>query len=76
MNFQAYASCNNSELAVPTKHDGEYNVKVLVHEPKVIGYDRFNRLVMIGYDWLFPLGITNHFSLTCAGYSVQGGMTV
>ena len=39
-NFQAYASCNNSELAVPTKHDGEYNVKVLVHEPKVIGYDQ------------------------------------
>merc|ERR1711981_215109 len=31
---EAYASCNNSELSVPTKHDGEYNVKVLVHEPK------------------------------------------
>merc|ERR1712038_1979302 len=31
---EAYASCNNSELAVPTKHAGEYHVKVLVHEPK------------------------------------------
>ena len=34
-NLQAYASCDNTVLEVPTKHDGEYNVKVLVHSPKV-----------------------------------------
>ena len=33
--MQAYASCDNTVLEVPTKHDGEYNVKVLVHSPKV-----------------------------------------
>jgi len=37
---EAYASCNNSELAVPTKHDGEYNVKVLVHEPKSLAGEK------------------------------------
>jgi len=31
---EAYASCDNTVLEVPTKHDGEYNVKVLVHTPK------------------------------------------
>merc|ERR1711953_326678 len=37
---EAYASCSNSELAVPTKHDGEYNVKVLVHEPKSLAGEK------------------------------------
>merc|ERR1711962_17794 len=37
---EAYASCNNSELAVPTKHEGEYNVKVLVHEPKSLAGEK------------------------------------
>merc|ERR1711936_1506440 len=31
---EAYASCDNTVLEVPTKHDEEYNVKVLVHTPK------------------------------------------
>jgi len=37
---EAYTSCNNSELEVPTKHDGEYNVKVLVHEPKSLAGEK------------------------------------
>merc|ERR1712156_598658 len=37
---EAYASCNNSELMVTTKHDGEYNVKVLVHEPKSLAGEK------------------------------------
>merc|ERR1711971_363222 len=32
--IEAYASCDNTVLKIPTKHDGEYNVKVLVHAPK------------------------------------------
>merc|ERR1711971_1298612 len=32
--LEAHASCDNTVLEVPTKHDGEYNVKVLVHAPK------------------------------------------
>merc|ERR1711970_1142420 len=37
---EAYASCNNTVLEVPTKHDGEYNVKVLVHSPKSIAGEK------------------------------------
>jgi len=32
--IEAYQSCNHQELKVPTSHDGEYEVKVLVHTPK------------------------------------------
>jgi acetyl esterase/lipase len=32
---QAFASCDHTEIIVPTTHDGDYNVKVLVHTPKV-----------------------------------------
>ena len=35
MVVQAYEACDNTELEVATSHDGQYNVKVLVHTPKV-----------------------------------------
>merc|ERR1712088_557164 len=37
---EAYDSCDNSVLEVPTKHDGEYNVKVLVHSPKSLAGEK------------------------------------
>jgi len=37
---EAYASCDNTVLEVPTKHDGEYNVQVLVHTPKAIAGEK------------------------------------
>jgi len=37
---EAYASCDNTALEVPTKHDGEYNVKVLVHSPKSLAGEK------------------------------------
>ena len=33
--MQAEASCDHTSISVPTTHDGEYDVKVLVHTPKV-----------------------------------------
>merc|ERR1719300_1949341 len=39
-NVKAYASCDNTVLEVPTKHDGEYNVKVLVHSPKSLAGEK------------------------------------
>ena len=33
--LKAHASCDNTELEVATTHHGQYNVKVLVHTPKV-----------------------------------------
>jgi len=33
---EGYASCNHTTIEVPTKHDGNYNVTVLVHTPKQI----------------------------------------
>jgi len=38
--IEAYASCDNTVLEVPTKHDGEYNVKVLVHAPKSLSGEK------------------------------------
>merc|ERR1712233_96013 len=37
---EAYDSCDNTVLEVPTKHDGEYNVKVLVHSPKSLAGEK------------------------------------
>merc|ERR1712088_297990 len=37
---EAYASCDNTVLEVPTKHDGEYSVKVLVHTPKSLAGEK------------------------------------
>merc|ERR1711936_577003 len=37
---EAYASCANTVLEVPTKHDGEYSVKVLVHTPKALAGEK------------------------------------
>jgi len=37
---EAYASCDNTVLEVPTKHDGEYNVQVLVHTPKSLAGEK------------------------------------
>merc|ERR1712198_616809 len=39
-NVKAYAACDNTVLEVPTKHDGEYNVKVLVHSPKSLAGEK------------------------------------
>jgi len=33
---QAYDSCNNTEIKVPTSHHGDYDVTVLVHTPKLL----------------------------------------
>ena len=33
--MQADASCDHTSISVPTTHDGEYDVEVLVHTPKV-----------------------------------------
>merc|ERR1712051_24886 len=38
--IEAYASCDNTVLEVPTKHDGEYNVQVLVHSPKSLAGEK------------------------------------
>merc|ERR1712210_410488 len=38
--LEAYASCDNTVLEVPTKHDGEYSVKVLVHTPKSLAGEK------------------------------------
>merc|ERR1711936_1391284 len=37
---EAYASCDNTMLEVPTKHDGEYSVQVLVHTPKSLAGEK------------------------------------
>ncbi len=31
---QAVAACNHTQFSVPTEHDGEWAVPVLVHTPK------------------------------------------
>jgi hypothetical protein len=33
---KAEESCDHSTMGVPTTHDGDYEVQVLVHTPKVI----------------------------------------
>ena len=33
--MKADASCDHTTISVPTNHDGEYDVKVLVQTPKV-----------------------------------------
>merc|ERR1711892_542485 len=46
---EAENSCNQSTIGVPTTHDGDYDVKVLVHAPKALGKDRSRACIIYAH---------------------------
>jgi len=46
---EAESSCNQSTIAIPTSHDGEYNVKVLVHSPKSLASDNSKACIIYAH---------------------------
>merc|ERR1711990_906778 len=69
---EAYASCANTVLVVPTKHDGEYSVKVLVHAPKALAGEKSRPAIVyahgggcIGGSAEVYKGFLAHMALQC-----------
>merc|ERR1711970_965987 len=46
---EAEDSCDHSTLSVPTSHDGEYDVPVLVHTPKAISQEESRACIIYAH---------------------------
>jgi len=69
---EAENSCNQSSLAIPTTHDGEYNVTVLVHSPKSLAGDKSRACIIyahgggaVGGSAKGYAGFLSHMAVDC-----------
>jgi len=69
---EAENSCNQSTLAIPTTHDGEYSVTVLVHSPKSLASDKSKPCIIyahgggcIGGTATGYAGFLSHMAVDC-----------
>jgi len=70
--LEAEASCDHTSISVPTTHDGEYDVKVLVHTPKSLSGKDSRACIVYAHGGGAIAGtaeghksILSHMAMTC-----------
>jgi len=73
---EAYEACDNTELEVATTHDGQYNVKVLVHTPKFLAGKSDRPAIVYAHGGGVVGGTAHMYRLFLAHMAVDCGVIV